>query len=970
MLEHFDTQSDGVPTGNLIRADSASSATMSLPKGKARAVAPTISPTYGLGMSCEASSHTSPAWLWPENQISHGIPTARDRSYTLSSVTSTSISSDSPSNGDLPGASPLFDSSWRERQTSIDTAASSFVSTPASSYTSPSSGMSDKVWGKQRRRTLSGLSTMMTMLDALDALEEHPAASPAVTQSSSDLPLDFARRSIEQSQSEGSSGLQQLRASLEEFETSPLSADQPADPFSHARANLSQESVTSRRSKTSLAHKVLKKIKSKSLRSSSKSASTGLSLPPRPGSSSSSASSMASVPISRFDLVISSAHSSTLSLDSSDVPVQRRRLDRALNWPGIAGSTRSNSVASRTQSTSSPEPSTRTTTATADSYERIKRPAFQRALTSVRFSSHASRVSSPLASPSLSRRQSRSNSPSPSRQIDNATRHIAQSGRSRSASSPVLSTYARTHIQAPNPNLFDLLLPREIKLLIFGSLVATVADERHLPRKHRWHGHAGAMRQLVLLSRVSRSWMDIAFDGQLWQSLDFASIGSENINEQGVVRIAAHCGSFARSADLSGFANLSAHAMRQICDACLTTSPSGLVQNQLTSINLTGCHTISTLCLHYLLARSPELDTLKMPGLASVVNSTLEILAGTVRALRHLDVGRCPNLEASALLRLARPELSAPLTVLKASRLRLMNDHVFGRLSSLFPLLEVLDVSRSRALTDSGIAAFVKADDDSPFDKAQVTAKLLGRQNLATMGWRRRTALRSLSLSHCSSLTAVSLAHLILAVPELQILELAGLHRAITDDALIPLLSTLPQLRKLDLEDAAEISPAVLHALTPSTKMRTREGAGRLLEHLVLSSAVNMSDEATLNLISRCLHLRIIELDNCPGISDVSLRKFVETMRARGTRASEINVTDCRAITRDALPPAMLGSVRPRRGQADSWRYDALHYGEPAASLTDELDDRRVIVHSFWQWAMLDDRQRDRDETDRAQEPL
>jgi len=52
-------------------------------------------------------------------------------------------------------------------------------------------------------------------------------------------------------------------------------------------------------------------------------------------------------------------------------------------------------------------------------------------------------------------------------------------------------------------------------------------------------------------------------------------------------------------------------------------------------------------------------------------------------------------------------------------------------------------------------------------------------------------------------------------MPQLEFLELGRVGGDLKDDGIVRLLETLPNLRKLDLEDANEITDDVLRAITP-----------------------------------------------------------------------------------------------------------------------------------------------------------
>lgn len=145
-------------------------------------------------------------------------------------------------------------------------------------------------------------------------------------------------------------------------------------------------------------------------------------------------------------------------------------------------------------------------------------------------------------------------------------------------------------------NLFDGLLPREIRVLIFAKVVEnSMIDQASrlarggwsakIARETRWSGEAAGLRTLVLLSRVSQEWREMAFDGQLWQDVTLArTLGSESMGIQGMKSLAQYSGSHLRKLDLRGFRDL----QNEDLDALTVSCCAGRMQTNLQYIDLTG----------------------------------------------------------------------------------------------------------------------------------------------------------------------------------------------------------------------------------------------------------------------------------------------------------------------------------------------------------------------------------------------
>jgi hypothetical protein len=155
-------------------------------------------------------------------------------------------------------------------------------------------------------------------------------------------------------------------------------------------------------------------------------------------------------------------------------------------------------------------------------------------------------------------------------------------------------------------NLFDALLPREVRLRIFSLVVEASVGEAELSKRdrswtasraasERWIGEGSGLRELVKMSRVCREWRDLVFDGQLWQNVYLArTLGCDTFSSKGLVRLASHAGSFLRRLDLRGFSQLQDTDLEEITESCI----SRLGVTSLTYIDLSGKGKESLMTLH------------------------------------------------------------------------------------------------------------------------------------------------------------------------------------------------------------------------------------------------------------------------------------------------------------------------------------------------------------------------------------
>ncbi|KAH7915697.1 hypothetical protein BJ138DRAFT_997361 [Hygrophoropsis aurantiaca] len=564
----------------------------------------------------------------------------------------------------------------------------------------------------------------------------------------------------------------------------------------------------------------------------------------------------------------------------------------------------------------------------------------------------------------------------------------------RSYSSPLPASVFDIVADAPNDifvplpvevrNYFDEALPRELRLQILSALVSLHEAEHNRRKddkqwtaikasssKHRWVGKDRGLRELVKLSRVSKSWRALAFDGQLWMDVDLRAF--PKLPTPFLLRLAEVLGPFVRNVDLTGHVGLTPDTLKTVTNnLCIRSTGQPIpCHTQLTDVNLQGCSAISTESLHDLIRQSPSLRNLCVKGLKAVTNATLDDLAGCLK-LELLNMSRCINVDAEGIRAYVAASLASGnkllLKELRVSALTGINDDTLAALGRAAPLLEVLDLSYCRNLHNSSLEAFVACTEaDEDIATVTLTSRQAGRDPRDTARYIRRiTRLRHLSLSHCILLTDIACSNLAHVMPRLEFLELAGIGTELKDEGIIRLLETTPYLKRLDLEDASDISDAVLTALTPpaqdeqssSKLILTNEPppTGHALEHLIVSYAIDISNNAFLALIQNCSRLRVLEADST-CMSGTVLREFVRLASTRGISDATLVAVDCRAVG-ESIVKDVSASTRPRKG----WRsYDArkLAYldGRDDEELKvgqDECDEKRVVLKSFYNWQTVD----------------
>jgi F-box and leucine-rich repeat protein 2/20 len=436
-----------------------------------------------------------------------------------------------------------------------------------------------------------------------------------------------------------------------------------------------------------------------------------------------------------------------------------------------------------------------------------------------------------------------------------------------------------------------------------------------------------------------------------------------------LLRLAETLGPFIRNMDLTGHAKLDCSTLGQVTTSlCVRSAPTmDFAYTQLLDVNLTGCNELTTQSLHNLIIHSPFLRSLCVKGLKAVDNTTFDVLA-LCPHLTSLNMSRCRNINGDGLRGYANAALGRQ-GQLALKDLRLCGvvdiyDEALRVLGRAAPALEVLDLSYCRTLHNSALEAFVACtEDDRGMESVVLTAHEVGREARDNGRYRRRiTKLRHLALSNCKLLTDIACSNLAHAVPRLELLELAGIGTEMKDEGIVRLLGTTPLLRKLDLEDDMDITDAVMRALTPSPSDEFTSGptmplqTGQALEHLVVSCASSIGNEAFLALIRNCTRLAVLEADSTV-ISGNVLTEFVRQARERNLSDATLVAVDCRGVGESSVKD-VAATTRPRKGWC-AWDARKLAYldardKEELKVGQDECDEKRVVLKSFYNWQTVD----------------
>ncbi len=517
-------------------------------------------------------------------------------------------------------------------------------------------------------------------------------------------------------------------------------------------------------------------------------------------------------------------------------------------------------------------------------------------------------------------------------------------------------------------NLFDQMLPRELKLLVLRAVIAAVIDERERSPKYRsarHEPHHAALQQLARLARVSRTWASLVLDGQLWSSLAMDEF--EGADYAAILRLSAATGCGLRHLRLRGMGNLSSATFLELIANTVHAPLAGAEAfngSSLTALDISHCAMLSEDALVPALRCLPALRSLTARSVPSLSDTAVCALAEAASGMEELDLSDNAQIGERGLRSVAD---SLPhLRVLKISGARGISADFMAQLGQHAAGLEVLDVSYCKCLTDDMLAALVSTEvrpDVAPSTPAFFS--LLPPHRVAADPfasvegvYRRVSKLRAISVTGCRGLSDRACAWLAGSVPRLEVFEAAGIGPAMRDAGIVALIESAPHLQKLDLDGALELTDAVIDSLLSHDTRGKCE-----ITHLVLSHANRITPEAWSELVASCPALCHLEVDDTRA-GDAVAREFIESARRRRKCNAYLGMVDCRGLTKPtAMDLLASGESRPRAGKVGHayrhFDYDVC--GDTSGKKSEpptlkELDDSRVVVKSFWGWQAVDAR--------------
>ncbi|KAJ3417254.1 hypothetical protein HDV05_005710 [Chytridiales sp. JEL 0842] len=417
-------------------------------------------------------------------------------------------------------------------------------------------------------------------------------------------------------------------------------------------------------------------------------------------------------------------------------------------------------------------------------------------------------------------------------------------------------------------------LPRELRLRILGNL---------------------SLEDLASAARVSKAWMDVAYDGALWQVLDFrrTKVGPEHIPT-----LAKRSGRFLKhlNAATSKSTPFTSTHLRAFALHC----------PNIQHAHLPSFPTLSSFSLaSFLRSTAASLQTLVVKGVGGVTDTSLKILSRHT-ALTSLDVSHCESLTSEGLQRLVGACVN--LKKLKMVKVGGVDDGVLGVALRRLPKLESLNVGCCGGVTGDVFAGLLRTPGQRNQQQQRKQEEMTGEEEMVVVCGE---TLRYLNLGGIEGVGDSSLAGLGGWFPNLETVELAGCRR-ITDAGVFALVSGCAKISKLDLEECASVSDEGLDSVG--------RWVGKSLKVLRVGFCEQLTDDGLIRLLSTCTNLTHISFDNCPLVSD-RLLNHVTSARISHLlpKLCMVELYDCRGVSygavRSLLKTNKKKSVGGRRSQ-------------------------------------------------------
>lgn len=377
---------------------------------------------------------------------------------------------------------------------------------------------------------------------------------------------------------------------------------------------------------------------------------------------------------------------------------------------------------------------------------------------------------------------------------------------------------------------------------------------------------------------VSKYWNTLALDGSNWQYVDLFNFQTD-VSERVVENLAKRCNDFLKGIRLENCRWITDESIKTLFSTC----------KNIEILNLKQCIKLTDNSFIELENNLTKLTNINLES-SFVGNNGIQVISENCVNLEAIDLSWCKNITSNALQKLV--ESCKNLKHFSSRGLASMDNSVLRKMSINCPNLSHLNINNCSNVSDEGLI---------PIAYECKSIKFLG-------------------VSNCSHISNATLQSLGRNCSDLVILEVSCCIN-LSDIGFIAISKGCHKLERIDLEECTRITDQTIINLSANCSN---------LRHLTLSRCESITDEAIRELsISNSAivneTLQVLELDNCPLISDTSLKQLYSCKSL-----IQLELYDCQLITRSGIkkfqkvlpsckvhayfaPPVAASSNRPSR---------------------------------------------------------
>lgn len=349
-------------------------------------------------------------------------------------------------------------------------------------------------------------------------------------------------------------------------------------------------------------------------------------------------------------------------------------------------------------------------------------------------------------------------------------------------------------------------------------------------------------------AQVSKAWNLLALDGSNWQKVNLFEF-QRDVKTFVVQSLSRRCGGFLKKLNLQGCQGLEDDALRTFAQQC----------KNIEELVLRDCNKITNKTCIYLSSFANRVILLDFESCIQIDDLGLAKIGSGCPKLQFLNISWCRKVSSAGLISIAHGCPAMEILIargcvnIRDEGLRVVAIHCGG--------LKKIVLQGCTNLTDNGI-------------------KPIGDHC---------KQLEFFNISECEALTDQTLKYVADGCHDLKTLEAARCSQ-FTDTGFSTLARGCHELRRLDLEECAMITDHTLHSLSYNCSN---------IVNLTLSHCELITDEGIRHIAGgTCAieHLEIIELDNCPLITDLALDHLMNCQALQ-----RIELYDCHNVTRGGI---------------------------------------------------------------------